>query len=127
MKKKSSLKESGLAKVMPLCRKSLSALLLLLPGAFMLMQSCKKIDVNPDNKITSGNSENVTVTGSYDLKLVADNFVSPLSVVDPQDGTKRLFVVDQVGKIWIINPDGTTLANPFFDISSKLVTLNPEY
>jgi len=123
MKKQSSLKE-GLAKVMPLCR--ISRLLLLLLVSLTLMQGCKKMDVTPD-KISSQNSGNAAISGSYDLKLVADNFVSPLSVVDPADGTKRLFVVDQIGKIWIINPDGTTLSNPFLDISSKLVTLIPDY
>src|SRR5436190_12640468 len=105
---------------------ALCMLLLLLPGSLMLMQSCKKIDVNPD-KISSQNAENATLSGSYDLKLVAENFVSPLSVVDPPDGTKRLFVVDQIGKIWIINPDGTTLSTPFLDISNKMVTLVPDY
>src|SRR6266487_1474899 len=127
MKKKSSSKESGLTEVMLLRRKLLSGLMMMLLGSLTLMQSCKKIDSNPDNKITSGNTENAIISGSYDLKLIADNLVSPLSVVDPPDGTKRLFVIDQVGKIWIINPDGTKLANPFLDISSKLVTLVPDY
>jgi glucose/arabinose dehydrogenase len=126
MKKQSSLKGSSLAQVVLLCRKSLSWVLLLLLVSVTLMQGCKKIDVSPD-KSSSQNSDNTAISGSYDLKLVADNFVSPLSVVDPSDGTKRLFVVDQIGKIWIIGPDGTTLPTPFLDISSKLVTLNPGY
>jgi glucose/arabinose dehydrogenase len=126
MKKKSFTKESGLAEVMLLYCKSLSGLMILLLGSLTLLQSCNKPDFVP-NKVTTGNAENATVSGSYDLKLIADNFVSPLSVVDARDGTKRLFVVDQVGKIWIINPGGTTVANPFLDISSKLVTLSPDY
>ena len=126
MKKQSSLKEGGLAQIVLLCRKSLSWLLLLLLVSLTLMQGCKKVDVGPD-KISSQNSQDALISGDYDLKLVADNFTSPLSVVDPVDGTKRLFVVDQIGKIWIINPDGTTLSNPFLDISSKLVTLSPDY
>src|SRR5437868_12899815 len=38
-----------------------------------------------------------------DLKLIADNFVSPIALVQPPDEEDRLFVVDQVGKIWIID------------------------
>jgi len=126
MKKQSYLKECGLAKAMLLCRKSASSLLLLLAVSLTLMQGCQKADVSPD-KVSSQNSENASISTSFDLKLVADNFVSPLSVVDPVDATKRLFVVDQIGKIWIINPDGTTSSTPFLDISSKIVTLDPGY
>jgi glucose/arabinose dehydrogenase len=124
MKKKSLTKESSLEKAMILCRKSLPVLLLV---SLALLQSCKKVDVNPNNKINSSSSENATANMSFDLKLVADNFVSPLGVVDPKDGTKRLFVIDQIGKIWIIKSDGTKLSVPFLNISSKMVTLNPDY
>jgi len=122
MKKKSVTKKSGLGKAMLLYRKSLPALMLLLLGSLAFMQSCKKVDVNPNNKISSTNSENALADASLDLKLVADNLVSPLGVVDAPDGTGRLFVVDQVGKIWIIK-NGTKLSTPFLDISNKLVPL----
>src|SRR4051812_9903179 len=49
------------------------------------------------------------------LQLVTDNLVSPVTVVAAPDDSKRLFVVDEVGKIWIITSDGTKLANPFID------------
>jgi len=61
-----------------------------------------------------------------DLKLIASNFVSPVTLQESPDGTGRLFVVDQIGKIWIIQ-DGNTLPQPFLDISSKLVSLTPDY
>lgn len=62
------------------------------------------------------------------LKLIADNLVSPLSVVEPPDDSKRLFIVDQVGKVWII-PNGATtmLSTPFLDVTSKMVSLNANY
>src|SRR5690349_24919030 len=106
MKKESLTKESGLEKVIILFRKSSSTLALLLLGSLTFMQSCKKVDVNPNNKINSTSSENAMAATSFDLKLVADHFVSPLGVVDPKDGTNRLFVVDQIGKIWIMKPNG---------------------
>lgn len=61
------------------------------------------------------------------LRLVADNLVSPLGVTEANDGSKRLFIIDQVGKIWIVKPDGTMPATPFIDISSKMVSLSPQY
>jgi glucose/arabinose dehydrogenase len=35
--------------------------------------------------------------------------------------------VDQIGKVWIIFPDGTKSESPFINISDKLVPLTPEY
>ena len=61
------------------------------------------------------------------LKLVADNLVAPLSVVEAPDNSKRLFIVDQVGKVWIIPQNGTMMSTPFLDITSKLVPLNAGY
>ena len=92
---------------------------------FMLMfQSCRKQELT--NKVTAG-SESSAISGSYDLKLIADNLVSPLTVMQPADGTKRLFVVDQIGKIWIIFPDGSRSSTPFLDVSSKMVSLMSSY
>lgn len=61
------------------------------------------------------------------LQLVADGFVSPLTAMEPPDGSGRLFVVDQVGKIWIVTKDNNKLPEPFIDISGKIVSLNPQY
>jgi len=61
------------------------------------------------------------------LALIAENLVSPLSVVESPDGTKRLFIVDQAGKIYIVPNGGPMIATPFIDLTSKIVTLNPGY
>ena len=60
-----------------------------------------------------------------DIQLVADGFASPLGVVDPGDNTKRLFVIDQPGRIWILDKNGNRLPEPFLDIVSKVIPLNP--
>jgi len=61
------------------------------------------------------------------LQMIAQNLVSPLSVVEPPDNSKRLFIVDQVGKVWIIPQGGTMMSTPFLDLTSKLVSLNGTY
>lgn len=62
-----------------------------------------------------------------DLQLVADGFASPIGLVSAPDNTNRLFVIDQVGKVWIIDASGNKLTTPFIDVTSMLVTLNANY
>lgn len=89
---------------------------LTLLACLLIISSCKKNDKpNPPSNT------------SPDLQLVTDNLVSPIALMEPSDQSKRLFVVDQVGKIWIIKSDGTKLGTPFLDLSSKMVTLTPSY
>lgn len=61
------------------------------------------------------------------LQLVQDGLVSPVFVAEPPDSSHRLFIVDQTGKIWIVGADGKKLANPFIDLTSKMVTISPSY
>ena len=74
--------------------------------------ACKKIDHDPPE---------------VDKQLIAEGYVSPLGVVAVPDNSKRLFVIDQVGKIWIIDKNGQKIPNPFIDVSGKLVSLTPGY
>jgi hypothetical protein len=112
---------------------------------------CKKVqeDLRPDEIQSHSNRHN---SRAVDIKLIADSFVSPLGVValpdrdgkfddrddrddhghrgrdhDNDKDDSRLFVIDQVGKIWIIDARGRKLSVPFLDITSKLVTLNPNF
>ena len=82
----------------------------------LLLNSCKKQD-NP----------NMPGSMDLDLQLVTDNLVSPLNAMEAPDGSHRLFVVDQPGQVWIIDRNGQKMAQPFIDISSKMVTLRPSY
>jgi glucose/arabinose dehydrogenase len=59
-----------------------------------------------------------------DLQLVAGGFASPVNLAVPDDGTNRLFIVDQAGLIYIIDDTDTLLPTPYLDISDRLVTLN---
>ena len=61
------------------------------------------------------------------LELIAGNFTSPMMVASPDDGTGRLFVVDQIGLVKIVDPNGTVLPEPFLDLRDKLVGISPTY
>jgi glucose/arabinose dehydrogenase len=97
-------------------RRTFSLFIILLATAFLVfwVAGCKKNKDEPAN-----------VTPN--IKLVAENLVSPLSVVESPDDSKRLFIVDQAGKIWIIPPGATMLTTPFLDLSGKIVSLNASY
>jgi len=81
----------------------------------LIINGCKKDHHNPPANSTP------------DLQQITDGLVSPVALAEPPDGSKRLFVVDQVGKIWIVQADGTKAATPFIDVSGKMVSLDPGY
>lgn len=56
------------------------------------------------------------------LVKVADGLVDPVAVAAPDDGSGRLFVVERVGRIRIIDEDGTLLPEPFLDITPTVKT-----
>lgn len=60
---------------------------------------------------------------SVGLELVAEGLTSPVALVEAPDGTGRLFIVDQIGLIYILAPDGTLLDQPFLDLRSQIVPL----
>ncbi len=61
------------------------------------------------------------------IELVAEGLTAPVALVEAPDGTGRLFVVEQVGRIRIIDAAGRLLAQPFLDVSAKMVALNPGF
>ena len=59
-------------------------------------------------------------TSVVSLKLVADELGTPVLAIESPDHTKRLFVVDATGQIFIVK-HGKKLSEPFLDIRDKLV------
>jgi glucose/arabinose dehydrogenase len=55
------------------------------------------------------------------LSLVSAGFTSPVLVTSARDGSGRLFVVEQAGRIRIIK-NGTVLPKAFFDIRGRIST-----
>ncbi len=63
---------------------------------------------------------------SIKLIQVASGFTSPVGMASPDDGTDRIFVFEQGGKIKIVEK-GKVRETPFLDVSSRLDGLNIAY
>lgn len=61
------------------------------------------------------------------LDLVAEGFTAPVGLTSANDGSGRLFVVDLVGEVRIIDDNGTLLEEPFLNITDQLVELRPGF
>ncbi|MDP9363908.1 MAG: PQQ-dependent sugar dehydrogenase [Chloroflexota bacterium] len=59
------------------------------------------------------------------LEPVADGFQQPLQVVDANDGSGRLFVVEQTGTIRIVR-NGQVEPEPFLDVSDRITAEGTE-
>jgi glucose/arabinose dehydrogenase len=57
---------------------------------------------------------------TFDLVQVAAGFANPEDVQQPNDGSGRLFVVEQGGRIQIIHSDGTRTSSPFLDVTGRI-------
>ncbi len=60
------------------------------------------------------------------LTQVARGLTSPVGMAAPRDGSNRLFVIEQGGKIKIIK-NGTVISTPFLTVTDKLDGLNIAY
>jgi len=60
--------------------------------------------------------ESAPDTSQFELETVATGFNRPLYVTAAGDGTGRLFLVEQAGRIWILQ-DGEVLDTPFLNLS----------
>src|SRR5687768_2202072 len=90
------------------------SIIVLLSLLLLILQGCQKDNDDPP------------ATKAVDMQLIAEDFVSPIQVVATHN-SDRLYVVDQIGKIWVIDGSGFQRPTPFLDLSSKIVPLNPDY
>jgi len=70
---------------------------------------------------------NSPVSPSLQIKLVASGFTSPTAFAAPRDGSGRLFITEQTGAVRIIDSSGKVLAEPFLDVSGRMVELFSSY
>ena len=52
------------------------------------------------------------------LVKVAGGFSDPINVANAGDGSGRIFVVERVGRIKVVNKDGSVQAEPFLDLTN---------
>ncbi len=64
---------------------------------------------------------------AVELHVIAEGFVSPVGLVPVPDGSGRLFVLDQIGLVRIVDANGQLSADPFLDIRDKMVELMPDF
>ena len=56
------------------------------------------------------------------VSVVLTGLSSPLDVVDPGDGSGRLFVAEQAGRIRIVRGGATLVERPFLDITERITS-----
>lgn len=61
------------------------------------------------------------------LEVVASNLVSPVSMTFPPDGTDRLFVCEQTGKVLVVDSARNLLPAPFLDLGTNVQVLSGGY
>src|SRR5688572_16638704 len=121
--KRTLFKAAGLAKL-----PAAGIWITILLSSLLLLSGCKKeLKTSTLEAESDAKQRPLKNLKPVDLKLIAANFVSPVGLVAAPDATGRLFVIDQIGKIWVINAAGSTLTTPFLDVSSKMVSLMPAY
>lgn len=94
----------------------------------LFLQSCEKDMIDGlDETELNAEAKSAKKWKTVELDLIADNMTSPIGMAAAPDDTGRLFVIDQIGKVWVIDAAGNKLEQPFLDVSSKIVSLNPGY
>jgi glucose/arabinose dehydrogenase len=63
-----------------------------------------------------------TLPGNPSIQLVkvADGLIDPINAAAPNDGSGRLYIVERVGHIRILEQDGTLVEEPFLDIAEDV-------
>lgn len=82
---------------------------------------------NTNSNSNDNNNGNDNAAFGVELQTVALGFVSPVGLVPVPDGTGRLFVLDQIGLVRILDANGNLLAEPFLDIRDRMVTLSQAF
>ncbi len=99
-------------------------LMMLFLGSF-LFQSCETEFEEDLQEVDLKAAVNKTKTVA--LELIAEDMVSPIGLVEAPDESMRLFVIDQIGKVWTIDASGTKLNDPYLDVRDRMISLNAGY
>lgn len=94
---------------MKFMRKSLLIVLVLLLSATVIAAQDAQPPSPPDGS-------------KYTLAQIAGGFTRPVFVTGANDGTNRLFIVEQYGKVYILDSDYQLRDTPFLDVNGLLST-----
>jgi len=70
-----------------------------------------------------GNGSSVRVS----IQMIGEGLTAPVALADPNDGTGRLFIADQPGRVRVLLSNGTFAPTPLLDLVGRVVNLNPFY
>jgi glucose/arabinose dehydrogenase len=97
-------------------------ILSLIGGAFL--QSGPLVDAQVGTPVAETNTTapvqpGGTLPGNPEIQLVkvVGGLADPVNIAAPKDGSGRLFIVERVGRIRILDKDGTLLPDPFLDLT----------
>jgi glucose/arabinose dehydrogenase len=79
-----------------------------------------------ENRSAENPAREATIAYSLSLKLIASGLEAPVGMAIANDGSSRLFVIEQAGFIRIIK-NGKLLEHPFLDLTSKIDHLSGFY
>jgi glucose/arabinose dehydrogenase len=94
-----------------------------------MLAACGQANSDSDTQTASTEASMAFSTGtaaSFRLENVAEQVTSPVNMAHAGDGSGRLFIVEQPGRIRIVK-DGKLSQQPFLDITSRTVRLGENY
>lgn len=102
-----------------------------LPAFFILWLSLTLAACQNASNEGKGNNdaEHETANGEpllFDLVKVVDGLFAPVALENAKDGSGRIFIAEQAGKILVLK-NGKLLPVPFLEITSKLVPMENKY
>jgi glucose/arabinose dehydrogenase len=61
------------------------------------------------------------------LELVAEDLTAPVYITSSPDDSGRLFIIDQIGAIYIVTAEGEMLEEPFLDVRDRMLPLRESF
>ncbi len=100
----------------------------------LLISACGGSNNNSNNSQQIKDSSNketdtgsaIIVSQKFKLKEIVSGLNSPIGLVDPSDGSKRLFIAEQGGIIKVLE-NGKILSEPLINLKDKIVRINSFY
>lgn len=97
-------------------KRTMSRLVVFAALAFVIV-SLVLLAASVNARVTAAGLEDVRVR----LDPAADGLDQPVFVTGSGDGSDNLFVVEQAGRIRVVDPGGASDAEPFLDLSTDIV------